>query len=165
MRREIARAQHSRQRRRASEAAGNSLSFDEQAVFPSSVEGKVIDDGSSPGSMIMPHGAESSIGADERSDEWEEGWEEEYQRAVDEDGPDDLILGLLDEEEEDRRKWQQAQIPVKQSVPELVVPMPDKQSKAQRRKERASPRSIENSPSVAVLGSSANSGKETHLRS
>jgi hypothetical protein len=135
VRREIARAQHTRQRRRESETNGTSLSFDEEAVFATSVDGQVeglsLDDGSSPGSMIMPQGAESSTGADDHSDEWEEGWEEQYQKAVEEDGPDDLILGLLDEEEEERSKWEQRRQPVKE-VPVQVVE--ERSSKAERRK-------------------------------
>lgn len=40
-------------------------------------------------------------------DDWDDGWEAEYARAVEDDGgPDDLVLGLLDEEEEERRKHQ-----------------------------------------------------------
>lgn len=40
-------------------------------------------------------------------DDWDDGWEAEYARAVEDDGgPDDLVLGLLDEEEEERRRHQ-----------------------------------------------------------
>lgn len=43
-------------------------------------------------------------------DDWDDGWEAEYARAVEDDGgPDDLVLGLLDEEEEERRKQQKQQ--------------------------------------------------------
>lgn len=37
-------------------------------------------------------------------EDWDDAWEAEYARAVEDDGgPDDLVLGLLDEEEEERR--------------------------------------------------------------
>lgn len=40
--------------------------------------------------------------------EWAEGWEDEYRRAVEVEGePDDLVLGLMDEEEEERRREMQ----------------------------------------------------------
>ncbi|EJT48259.1 hypothetical protein A1Q1_02727 [Trichosporon asahii var. asahii CBS 2479] len=43
-------------------------------------------------------------------DDWDDGWEAEYARAVEDDGgPDDLVLGLLDEEEEERRNQQKTQ--------------------------------------------------------
>lgn len=111
----------------------------------------LMDDGSSPGSMIMPHAerTESSLGADERSDEWDEGWEEEYQKAVEEDGPDDLILGLLDEEEEERRKWEQKHVTRKLSP------------SAGTKRSRPQPRPDE---SVAILATSDGSlAKETHI--
>lgn len=97
VRREYARAQHSRIHRRASEAAANQLSFEEDAVFASG-------DDSSPSSGVLP---ESSVAEEdtEEADGWGEGWEEEYRRAVEDDGgPDDLVMGLLDEEEEERRR-------------------------------------------------------------
>ncbi|ORY31249.1 hypothetical protein BCR39DRAFT_527125 [Naematelia encephala] len=110
VRREYARAQHSRSRRRLSEVQANQLSFEEDAVFASGVE----DDGaSSPSSGILPAtNTESSVAGEDEADtgEWAERWEEEYQKAVDDDGgPDDLVLGLLDEEEEERRQWQERQ--------------------------------------------------------
>lgn len=100
VRREYVRAQYSRSFRRESEAAANQLSFEEDAVFAS----ETGDEGSSPSSGVLP---ESSVAEEDREepDGWGEGWEEEYRRAVEDDGgPDDLVLGLLDEEEE-RRKW------------------------------------------------------------
>ena len=105
VRREYARAQQTRLRRRASEAAANQLSFEEDAVFASG------DEGSSPSSGVLP---ESSVAGEDleigNNDDWGEGWEEEYRRAVEDDGgPDDLVLGLLDEEEEERRKWESRQ--------------------------------------------------------
>jgi hypothetical protein len=122
VRREYVRAQHSRMRRRASEAAANSLSFEEDAVFPSGPdeEGEGEGDsvlgegtGSSPSSGVLPAtNTESSVADDEpeEQDGWGEGWEEEYRRAVEDDGgPDDLVLGLLDEEQEERRKWEARQ--------------------------------------------------------
>ncbi|KAK4689245.1 hypothetical protein P7C73_g853, partial [Tremellales sp. Uapishka_1] len=103
VRREYARAQHSRLKRRASEAAGNRLSFEDDAVFASGNEDE--GDGSDPSSTVLP-----STNATENSSngDWEEGWEEEYRKAVEEDGgPDDLVLGLLDEEEEERRRMKE----------------------------------------------------------
>jgi hypothetical protein len=100
VRREYVRAQHSRSFRRASAAAANKLSFEEDAVFASG------DEGSSPSSGVLPG---SSVAEDDREepDGWGEGWDEEYRRAVEDDGgPDDLVLGLLEEEEEERRKWE-----------------------------------------------------------
>jgi hypothetical protein len=104
VRMEYARAQHVRLRRRLSEAEANKLSFEEDTIFPSSMS--VVEDeeemtsNSSPSSGILP----GSQGVDE--EEWGEGWEEEYRKAVEDDGgPEELVLGLMDEEEE-RGKWE-----------------------------------------------------------
>lgn len=111
VRREYVRAQHSRQRRRASNAAQNSLSFEEDAVLaarPSSEE----DLDSTPSSMLPTNTDSSQTNTDSSQggdDEWGEPWEDEYRRAVEDDGPDDLVLGLMDEEEEERRKWETRQ--------------------------------------------------------
>lgn len=104
VRREYVRAQHQRQRRRESNAAQNSVSFEDDTVLaprPSSEESEDVE--SSPSSLLPT----SSQGGDE--DEWGDAWEDEYRRAVEDDGPDDLVLGLLDEEEEERRKWERRQ--------------------------------------------------------
>ncbi|WWD20766.1 hypothetical protein CI109_105243 [Kwoniella shandongensis] len=120
VKREYARAQHIRTRRRESEITANGLSFEEDAVFASGPERDIEvypeDDednsNSSPSSGVLPTtNTESSLAGDEKDDrdkeEWGEGWEEEYRRAVEDDGgPDDLVLGLMDEEEEERRKWE-----------------------------------------------------------
>lgn len=132
VRREYARAQHSRLRRRASEAAANQLSFEEDAVSviasgPEAEEEEDFgedDSESSPSSGIMPTtNTESSLASDDHdrdhdhhrnhsrhgdvTDEWGDGWEDEYKRAVEDDGaPEELVLGLMDEEEEERRKWE-----------------------------------------------------------
>ena len=94
------RAQKFRLRRKKSEIAANSLSFEEDAIFASG------DEGSSPSSGALLE----SLATQEDECEiegWGEGWEEEYRRAVeDEGGPDDLVMGLLDEEEDERKKWE-----------------------------------------------------------
>jgi hypothetical protein len=114
VRREYARAQSSRMKRRMSEAEANKLSFEEDAVFANgehesgltsaSASGGSHSSGIQPessGGSGEPNGGEGSVDED-----WGEGWEEEYERAVVEDGgPEELVLGLMDEEEEERRKW------------------------------------------------------------
>ena len=109
VRREYARAQHSRARRRASQAAHNALSFEDEVVFPSSMPSMAGDgdgegDGeSSPNSTALP--ATNTDSSGEGDEGWGDGWEAEYARAVEEDGaPEELVLGLMDEEEEERRK-------------------------------------------------------------
>ncbi|WVQ86089.1 hypothetical protein IAT38_008257 [Cryptococcus sp. DSM 104549] len=63
---------------------------------------------SPPSSGLLPATTvDSSEGdPDADADGWGEKWEEEYRKAVEDDGgPDDLVLGLMDEEEEERRRW------------------------------------------------------------
>ena len=149
VRREYVRAQHIRQKRRASVLAANKLSFEEDVVFPSSGEARFShpadhssfspnilftplnsndeaitsspseppqtthseSSGSSSGSAIAE--ATASDPDSDPKDEavlegWTEEWEEEYAKAVEDDGaPEELVLGLMDEEEEERRKWVQ----------------------------------------------------------
>lgn len=102
VRREYVRAQHSRAKRRASMAAQNGLSFEDDTVFA----GRLYDEeeGSSPSSALLPTTNTESSG--EGDDEWNVGWEEEYARAVEDDGgPEELVLGMMDLEEEERRSW------------------------------------------------------------
>ncbi|WRT70766.1 uncharacterized protein IL334_007765 [Kwoniella shivajii] len=136
VRREYVRAQYIRNKRRANEKAGLSLSFDEDSISinNSSFSGKNEDDdgeldsSSSPYSNILPTNSSTSnttsttestddIGANgdgefanddvEVDEEWNtQNWEEEYNKAVESDSPQELVLGLMDEEEEERRKWQ-----------------------------------------------------------
>lgn len=103
VRHQYAKAQATRRRRRASEIQANGLSFEEDTIFPSSFDGMAGEmEDSSPASEAMPI-SERDTGTE---DDWGEGWEEEYGRAVEIEGePDDLILGLMDEEEEERRKY------------------------------------------------------------
>ena len=102
VRREYVRAQHSRAKRRAGIAAQNGLSFEDETVFAS--QKYEDEEGSSPSSALMPTTNTESSG--EGDDEWNVGWEEEYARAVEDDGgPEELVLGLMDEEEEERRTW------------------------------------------------------------
>lgn len=97
-----AKSQAIRRHRRASEHLSNRLSFEEGTIFASSQGsdrlGLDMDD-SSPSSEAVP---DSAIAGDE-DEEWAEGWEEEYRHAVEIEGePDDLVLGLMDEEGEDK---------------------------------------------------------------
>lgn len=97
VRHQYAKVQATRRRRRASEIQANGLSFEEDTIFASSLDH--VED-SSPSSGAMP------VSDTEVEDGWGEGWEEEYRKAVEVEGePDDLILGLMDEEEEERRKY------------------------------------------------------------
>jgi len=103
VRREYVRAQHSRAKRRAGMAAQNGLSFEDDTVFASNKYAE-DEEGSSPSSALIPTTNTESSG--EGDDEWNVGWEEEYARAVEDDGgPEELVLGLMDEEEEERRGW------------------------------------------------------------
>ncbi|WVQ70822.1 hypothetical protein IAR50_000344 [Cryptococcus sp. DSM 104548] len=129
MRREYARAQYARERRKADQAErtredSTGLSFEDDAVF-AAYEKDSEEDGTAPESKPSrsPSASPSaSISASvstppsssgppplkaELSDGesgWGDKWEEEYKRAVEEDGgPDDLVLGLMDEEEDERR--------------------------------------------------------------
>ena len=82
-----------------------------------SVESHMLDKGdidSGPSSFVprtatnsdSSNEAESSEPLPADDEEWAERWEEEYARAVEEDGgPEELMLGLMDEEQEERRKW------------------------------------------------------------
>jgi len=83
-------------------AAQNGLSFEDDTVFA----GRLYDEeeGSSPSSALLP--ATNTESSGEGDDEWNVGWEEEYARAVEEDGgPEELVLGMMDLEEEERRSW------------------------------------------------------------
>lgn len=116
VRQEYARQQYRSSKRKVAQVRRTEgLSFEEDAVFPSSPgdedeDGRQseadLEDGSPPSSDILPAtNTESSV-----DEEWAERWEEEYRRAVEDDGgPDDLVLGLMDEEEEQRRRWQERQ--------------------------------------------------------
>ncbi|KAL1412651.1 hypothetical protein Q8F55_000398 [Vanrija albida] len=103
VRREYARAQHARQRRREM-PTGSSLSFEDDTVFATAAD----DAESSLSSGQLPT-TSSSVADDERDEEWGDGWEEEYKRAVEDEGPDDLVLGLMDEQEEERKRWEAKQ--------------------------------------------------------
>jgi hypothetical protein len=104
VRREYARAQQSRAKRRADALAQNGLSFEDDTVLAVRAEdGNEDDAGSSPSSAVLPStNTESSVD----DEEWGEGWEVEYAKAIEDDGgPEELVLGLMDEEEEERRLW------------------------------------------------------------
>lgn len=102
VRREYARAQHKRRGRPSNAAAGGTpLSFEDDTVFAT-----LEDDASSaPSSGPLPPTIDGSA-----DDEWGDRWEDEYRRAVEDDGgAEDLVLGLLDEEEDERRRWERRQ--------------------------------------------------------
>lgn len=51
-------------------------------------------------------GPQEGEGEGEGDEDWGVRWEDEYERAVlDDGGPDDLVLGLMDEQEEERKRW------------------------------------------------------------
>ncbi|RXK41958.1 hypothetical protein M231_00679 [Tremella mesenterica] len=98
---EYKRQNHKRIKRRVSEAQANKLSFEEDTIFPPAPEHleEGVEDASPPSSDLPATNTGSSV-----DEEWG-GWEDEYMRAVEDDGgPDDLVLGLLDEEEEERKR-------------------------------------------------------------
>lgn len=115
VRREYQRAQQMKMLRQ-SEAAERSLSFEDDVVFALSTGAK---DGSGPIGDEESSGRSSDVlpesdGVDERDtreigdmdESWGDRWEEEYQRAVEDDGgPEELVLGLMDEEEEERKQY------------------------------------------------------------
>lgn len=124
MRNQYARAQQaSRRRRRASEAQGGiALSFEEDTIFASSPgqgQGEGHEDmpalglgdgdaGSGTSSENnLPHTQSNTASSLGDSESWgdREWYDEEYRRAIQDEGPDDLVLGLMDEEEEERRQW------------------------------------------------------------
>jgi hypothetical protein len=88
---------------------GVSLSFEEDAVF---AHGQESEDGDSP--MSSASGSGSGVPVTdlegEGDEEWGVKWEDEYSRAVEEEGgPDDLVLGLMDEQQEERKRWVERQ--------------------------------------------------------
>lgn len=112
VRREYVRAQHTRAKRRASQPSQIGLSFEDETVFAHMA--LEDDDASSPSSAALPATNTESSGegevvgevGGEDEDDWGEGWEAEYAKAVEDDGaPEELVLGLMDEEEEERRTW------------------------------------------------------------
>ncbi|ORX40963.1 hypothetical protein BD324DRAFT_647866 [Kockovaella imperatae] len=132
VRREYARAQHIRQKRRASqvaEAAANKLSFEEDVVLPpsgpnlsdsaleedvlfspdrpgSALDKSDLGSGSLPSSEPPPSQTNTDSSHETPLEGWGEEWEEEYAKAVEDDGaPEELVLGLMDEEQEERKKW------------------------------------------------------------
>lgn len=89
VRREYVRAQM-RKRRASDRTNGTPLSFEDDTVFASAED----DDISPPSSGPLPPTVS------DMDEDWGERWEDEYRRAVEDDGgPDDLVLGMLDEEE------------------------------------------------------------------
>ncbi|BEJ15066.1 hypothetical protein CspHIS471_0408330 [Cutaneotrichosporon sp. HIS471] len=97
VRREYARAQ----RRRRSAVGGTPLSFEDDTVFAT-----IEDDASSaPSSDPLPPTEGGNTDT-----EWGDRWEDEYRQAVEDDGgAEDLVLGLMDEEEDERRRWENRQ--------------------------------------------------------
>ena len=91
--------------RRRKRQTGTGLSFEDDAVFADDLEGEEgIESESSPMSSGLP------TTEPEGDEEWGVRWEDEYRQAVEDDGgPDDLVLGLMDEQQEERRKWVERQ--------------------------------------------------------
>jgi len=91
--------------RRRKRQTGTGLSFEDDAVFADDVEGEEgLESESSPMSSGLP------TTEPEGDEEWGVRWEDEYRQAVEDDGgPDDLVLGLMDEQQEERRKWVEKQ--------------------------------------------------------
>jgi hypothetical protein len=90
---------------RERDSQGIALSFEDDVVL-ALAEGEDVEGGSdsSPASSGIP------TTETEGDEEWGVRWEDEYNRAVEEDGgPDDLVLGLMDEQQEERRKWVERQ--------------------------------------------------------
>jgi hypothetical protein len=84
------------------------LSFEDDAVFAEDGGGNGNGSESSPMSSGIPT-TEPELDV-EGDEEWGVRWEDEYRKAVEEDGgPDDLVLGLMDEQQEERRKWVEKQ--------------------------------------------------------
>lgn len=99
------------------------LSFEDDTVFASSLDQdqeEVGDDYSNSSALSSgipntdpdpdpgPHelGHEDGEEEGEGDEDWGVKWEDEYERAVlDDGGPDDLVLGLMDEQEEERKRW------------------------------------------------------------
>ncbi|OXG34558.1 hypothetical protein C359_06015 [Cryptococcus neoformans Bt120] len=134
VRREYVRAQLVKERKltkQNKETSGLSLSFEDDAVLavssadlrldnpsfdqfePVAVSGRSSsihtseNSTSSPGSGDLPP---TKVDSSDGDSQWGEVWEEEYRKAVEDDGgPDDLVLGLLDEEEDERRQWEAKQ--------------------------------------------------------
>jgi len=90
--------------RRRKRQAGTGVSFEDDAVLADDGEGSE----SSPTSSGLPTtDPELEVEGDE---EWGVRWEDEYRQAVEDDGgPDDLVLGLMDEQQEERRRWVEKQ--------------------------------------------------------
>ncbi|WVO12897.1 hypothetical protein L204_100505 [Cryptococcus depauperatus] len=129
VRREYIRAQHLREQRKLTKYNSQSqkdqanLRFENDTVLapddgttnatqPSALPPSAFISVSSTSSATAPtRGAlpikmVSTDGEIDGDSSWGESWEEEYQKAVEDDGgPEDLVLGLMDEEEEERRKW------------------------------------------------------------
>ena len=90
--------------RRRKRQTGTGLSFEDDAVFADDLEGEEGESESSPMSSGLP------TTEPEGDEEWGVRWEDEYRQAVEDDGgPDDLVLGLMDEQQEERRRWVEKQ--------------------------------------------------------
>ena len=86
---------------------GMGLSFEDDAVFA-----KEDGQGGSESSPMSSGIPTTDVGEQEveGDEEWGVRWEDEYRKAVEEDGgPDDLVLGLMDEQQEERRRWVEKQ--------------------------------------------------------
>ncbi|WWC65247.1 uncharacterized protein I303_107864 [Kwoniella dejecticola CBS 10117] len=110
VKREYVRAQHSRSKHRKNqkeESTGLGLSFEDSDSISLS-HPSLSSSNDSPLSEVLPTTTTSSSNTEpsEEDEEWGLGWEEEYNKAIEDDTPQELVLGLMDEEEEERRKWE-----------------------------------------------------------
>ncbi|WVW80768.1 hypothetical protein I302_102754 [Kwoniella bestiolae CBS 10118] len=100
---------HQSQRREKARKEGLGLSFEDEdsisILNPNPDLSSSKDSQESPSSDLIPTTEASDADLD-FDEEWNTGWEEEYNKAVEDDGPQELVLGLMDEEEEERRKWE-----------------------------------------------------------
>lgn len=106
LRREYTNRRSSRRRSNTHSITANALSFEEDTVFPSAS----LEDGESSTSPLSSGIPNTDAGVDDhdhdQDQDWNVKWEDEYERAVlDDGGPDDLVLGLMDEQQEERKRW------------------------------------------------------------
>nr|XP_019007868.1 uncharacterized protein I206_07502 [Kwoniella pini CBS 10737]OCF46649.1 hypothetical protein I206_07502 [Kwoniella pini CBS 10737] len=107
VRREYVRAQHTRSKRKNQKEDTTSLglSFEDSDSISLS-HPSLSSSNDSPLSEVLPTTTSSNTEQSEEDEEWGQGWEEEYNKAIEDDTPQELVLGLMDEEEEERRKWE-----------------------------------------------------------
>lgn len=102
----VARSRHRHHPHSHLQSGGVSLSFEDDTVLAMPDDHDPDHSGSSPLSSEMPRTEDEDEREPADDEEWGVSWEAEYARAVEDDGaPDDLVLGLMDEQEEERKRW------------------------------------------------------------